>query len=258
MSRRPWMQEKWFLQEHRWTQTGSSVLSSLSALLGACFPGTSSQRGCSHQAGSSLLWQHPAALVFLVFPRLHLKAGPCCLHPRTSRVGRWAGGGHRARSRRRRLGVSRNNSELPTAWRGVSRASEADNGAFFQNERMRLFSTPAPPTFPNEIIKLGFLEGPSGFCREPGRGAERWGEESGRAGKGFGWWDGVSRPAEKGVRVSEGTGEGPLISQQPRWHMTSHVSRSPGLQPAVYTQHVFGIIGVFIIITVVLKGTRIN
>lgn len=49
------MQEKWFLQEHRWTQTGSRVLSSLSALLGVCFPGTSSQRGCSHQAGSSLL-----------------------------------------------------------------------------------------------------------------------------------------------------------------------------------------------------------
>ena len=48
-------------------------------------------------------------------------------------------------------------------------------------------SRPLPPTFPNKIIKLGFLEGPRGFCGEPGRGAERCGKESGRAGRGFGW-----------------------------------------------------------------------
>ena len=45
-------------------------------------------------------------------------------------------------------------------------------------------SRPLPPTFPNKIIKLGFLEGPSGFCGGLGRGAERCGEESGWAGRG--------------------------------------------------------------------------
>lgn len=78
------MQETRFLQEHRRTQTGSRVPSSLSALLGACFPGTSSQ------AGSSLFRRRPAALGFWAFPRLHLKAGPCCLHPGPAG---WAGGG---------------------------------------------------------------------------------------------------------------------------------------------------------------------
>lgn len=43
------------------------------------------------------------------------------------------------RGKPRRLSISHNNSGLLTAQGGVSHSAKADNEAFFQNERMRLF-----------------------------------------------------------------------------------------------------------------------
>lgn len=104
--------------------------------------------------------------------------------PRTSRVGEWGGVGQEA-------GAGACVSHIIT--QGCLQPGEVFHAPQRQimehSSKMRecACSRLLPPAFPNKIIKLGFLEGPSGFCGEPGRGAERCGEESGRAGKGFGW-----------------------------------------------------------------------
>lgn len=65
-------------------------------------------------------------------------------------------------------------------------------------------------------------------------------------------------PLRRVLGSQRAPGEGPADFPPPQ--MTYDLTRpqSPGLQLAVYFQHVFGIIGVFKIITVVLKGAKIN